>query len=183
VASLDLLLNDKSFSSSELWAMSHDGEIFLCADKWIPSNVVLTQQMKAESVVERFRDDYAPSGLSALWIYGYFKEPCPHTMAMKTRRRPSDELSHVRKVRDLGDLVGRTTRIGDVECLSPTEALIEVLKDPSVPNDTVQELVRNLLAVNPELLADCNDFVSKSQRVPYTELMKRRLKSYPSLTR
>ena len=165
----------EAISVAELSALKLDGEVYELGDRFVPVDTVESPQTKAEMVLARNEDFFCISGLSALWVSGLIREPRRHELALLSTKRPTDVLLVQRDVRDLGDLVGKTTCFAGRHCLKALDALIEVLRNPKVATAEVKDVLEHVSAHNQRLIVAARLKLKESVRVPFTNLALVRL--------
>jgi hypothetical protein len=176
MARLPAVLGTDHLPLAELCAARLDGELFAIDDGWAPIDEPDLPAFRAMAAAMRAPRALIIERMSAAWVHGACDAPpavAQFCVPLDARIAViGDHRAVVREVRiDDGDVV----RFGEIHCTSPERTGFDLLRDPTLGDAEVVDVVAVLIADQPSLAGALHDRFDAAVRLPHKAMARRRL--------
>lgn len=176
MARLPLVLGTDDLPIAELCAARLDGELFAIDDGWAPVDEPDLPAFRAAVIALRVPRSLVIERLSAAWVHGGLAVPpgvAQFCVPLSSRIAViSDRRAVVREVRiDDAEIV----EYGRVRCTSVVRTGFDLLREPSVDDELVEDVVAMLFAARPGLASSLRQRLESATRMPHKSTALARL--------
>lgn len=176
MARLPPVLDTDHLPLAELCAARLDGELYAIDDGWAPIDEPDLPGFRAAVAALRAPRSLIVERLSAAWVHGAVDAPPPIAQfCVPLRSRIAviaDHRSIVREVRIDDDEI---TWFGDIRCTSIVRTGFDLLRDPTLGDGQVVEVVGAMLAPRPALETALRERLDAAARMPHRTTARSRL--------
>lgn len=176
MARLPVVLGTDDLPIAELCAARLDGELFAIDDGWAPVDEPDLPAFRAAVVALRVPRSLIIERLSAAWVHGGLAVPpelAQFCVPLSSRIAViSDPRATVREVRiDETEVV----RFAHVRCTSVVRTGFDLLRDPTIDDGCVEEVVAALMSDRPWLASELRHRLDAATRMPHKSTALARL--------
>jgi hypothetical protein len=176
MARLPLVLGTDDLPIAELCAARLDGELIAIDDGWAPIDEPDLPAFRAAVVALRAPRSLVIERLSAAWVHGGLAVPpevAQFCVPLSSRIAViSDRRAVVREVRiDDTEII----ELGRARCTSVVRTGFDLLREPSLGDEFVQDVVATLITARPGLTAALRHRLESATRMPHKSTALARL--------
>ena len=173
---LPAVLGTDHLPLAELCAARLDGELFAIDDGWAPIDEPDLPAFRAMATALRAPRALIIERMSAAWVHGACDAPpavAQFCVSLDARIAViGDHRAAVREVRiDDDDIM----RFGEIRCTSFERTAFDLLRDPTLGDTEVVDVVAALIADQPSLAGALHDRFDAAVRLPHKATARRRL--------
>jgi len=168
MARLPVVLGTDDLPIAELCAARLDGELFAIDDGWAPIDEPDLPAFRAAVIALRAPRKLVIERLSAAWVHGGLAVPpavAQFCVPLSSRIAViADHRAIVREVRiDESEIV----ELGGIRCTSLVRTGFDLLREPSIDDGLVDEMVGTLIAAHPGLGSGLRRRLDSATRLPH----------------